>query len=65
MEGFAEASPGRLFAVRLPYDGDLLESIRDFAVRVGVETGVLWVIGAVKKASVSFKSLQPPIFFLR
>lgn len=54
MEGFAEASPGRLFAVRLPYDGDLLESIRDFAVRVGVETGVLWVIGAVKKASVSF-----------
>jgi len=54
MEGFAEASPGRFFAVRLPYDGDLLESIRGFAVRVGVEAGVLWVIGAVKKASVSF-----------
>lgn len=54
MEGFAEASLGRLFVVRLPHGGDLLESIKGFAVERGVEAGVLWVIGAVRKASISF-----------
>ncbi|HID19210.1 TPA: DNA-binding protein [Candidatus Bathyarchaeota archaeon] len=54
MEGFVESSPSRFFAVRLPHDGDLLEAIKGFAVRMGIEAGVLWVIGAVKRATVSF-----------
>jgi len=49
-----EGALGRIFVVRLPTDGDLLKSIEDFAEKVGVEAGVLWVVGAVRKAVVKY-----------
>lgn len=51
---YVGTSPGRLFAVRLPYGGDLLNSIKSFAEEAGIESAVLWVIGAVGRAEVSF-----------
>ena len=54
MAGKAEAKPGRILVFRLPYEGDLLTSIREAVEQAGVETGVFWIIGAVKKAHISF-----------
>lgn len=55
---FFEGKFGRIFIVRLPTDGDLLKSIEEFAEKVGVKAGVLWVVGAVKKAVVKYYSQE-------
>ncbi|RLG91915.1 MAG: DNA-binding protein [Candidatus Hecatellales archaeon] len=54
MASFLEGSLGRIFVVRLPTDGDLLKTIEGFAGEMGVEAGVLWVIGAVRKAVIKY-----------
>ena len=54
MAGCAEAVAGRISVCRLPHGGDLLQSIREAAEKLDVEAAVFWIIGAVKRARVSF-----------
>ena len=56
MIAHVKGSPGRLIVGRLPHDGDLLSSIRQLAEENGVKAAVFWVIGAVKRARVTFYS---------
>ncbi len=44
----------KVFLGRLPHDADLLGAIQDLAAGKGLEAGVFWAIGAVKKARVAF-----------
>ncbi len=49
-----ELSGGREYLCRIPYDEDLLSAIKDCAARLGIKTGILNVIGALKSASLGY-----------
>jgi len=49
-----EAKPGRRWVGRLPFQGDLLESLEAFAAAKQVDAGWINVIGAVEKAVIGF-----------
>ena len=55
---FQHAKPGRHFIGRLPFKGDLLESLEDFAAEKQVHAGWVNVIGAVEKAVIGFYNQQ-------
>jgi len=44
----------RVFLGRLSHNADLLGAIQDLATEKGVQVGVFWAIGAVKKARLAF-----------
>jgi len=56
MEMFSslKTSDGKTIVFRLPHNEDLLESIRKAVEEEKVEAGIFWIIGAVKRAEVSF-----------
>ncbi|UCD57091.1 MAG: DNA-binding protein [Candidatus Hydrogenedentota bacterium] len=56
--GFAPFDPGRTFLCRLPHDADLLKWLNQFAREREIRLATLFVIGAVKKATVAFYDQQ-------
>lgn len=49
-----EYTGGRILLGRLAHDADILESAARFCGEIGLEMGLVTVIGAVKKATIAF-----------
>ncbi len=55
---YQEAEQGRCWIGRIPFRGDLLQSLEAFAAEKQVQAGWVQVIGAVEKAVIGFYNQQ-------
>lgn len=60
--GISHFKLGRVFLMRLPYDGDLLQSLTSIAIKNRMQMATVFVIGAVKKAAVEFYDQQEKVY---
>ena len=58
MTGVSFFKQGRIFLRRLPHDADLLQSLTQFVVKNRIQMATLFVIGAVKRATVAYYDQQ-------
>lgn len=49
-----EVKQGRLYVGKLPYESDLLDSIKELLERLGISSAIFFVIGAVKRAHLAY-----------
>jgi predicted DNA-binding protein with PD1-like motif len=59
---YGERKPGRIFLCRLPHDADLLQWLNQFAVEKNIRAGTVFVIGAVKRATVAFYDQKKKVY---
>ncbi len=49
-----EFKPGRFFLIRVPSGSELVDYIKNYVKDLGISTGVLWLIGAFRRAKIGF-----------
>ncbi len=62
-----ESAPIREYVVKIPYDSDLLLTIKEAVIKLGITSGVITVIGALRRAVLYYylqeqKTFQKNVF---